>query len=32
VLGGFAAGVGRVFAVVPTLRRDRIGAPGLATG
>lgn len=32
VLIGFAAGVVQIVAGGPTLRRDRIGAPGLATG
>jgi MFS family permease len=32
VLIGFGAGVVQIFAGGPTLRRDRIGAPGLATG
>jgi len=32
VLIGFAAGVVQIVAGVPTLRRDRIGAPGLAAG
>jgi hypothetical protein len=31
VLIGFTAGVVQIVAGGPTLRRDRIGAPGLAT-